>query len=174
MKNLPVLIAAAALAVYLLNKNKGSKNILIGDSQTPYIAKNSKKFKLLSNKPGADNLWQGGTGVSWLINALKNKNTDNTVTGVGISIGTNGGFNINDNIKELFNELKRVFPKAKFYTIPGSWGWGGNKNKTSYNVLSYYKLFAPYSTVLNTAIGGQDPHANLPVYKVIGNELDNK
>lgn len=117
-------------------------------------------------------MWQPGVGVSWLTYALKNYPQQPNVGKVAISIGTNGGFNPNDNIKQLFTELTRVFPNAKFYAVPGSWGWGYNRNVLTTNVLRYYELFKPYATVLKQPIGAQDPHANLPVYKLIANELE--
>lgn len=170
-KNTFLSVAGSILLIYMLFKKK-SKYIVIGDSQTPYIAKASNKYELLNVVPGVNSLWLGGTNVNWLINALKLQKPQYNVGGVAISIGTNGGFNLNDNITELKTELKRVFPLAKFYAVPGSWGWGGNINKNINDVINYYNKFKTFATVLNTPIGQNDPHANLPSYNKIAIELD--
>lgn len=173
MNKIPFFGIVAGIVGLILIFKKKQKYIVIGDSQTPYIANASKKYELLNAQPGVGSLWLGGVGVNWLTEALKKQKPQYNVGGVAVSIGTNGGFNVNDKIGNLFTELKRVFPLAKFYAVPGSWGWGGNRNLTTYNVLSYYQLFKPYAKVLQTPIGAQDPHANLPIYKTIAAELDN-
>ena len=188
MKEKNILIIASVVTLglfavgYFLMKPKQQKptgkglqipNILIGDSQTPYVAKNSKKFKLISSKGSESSLWKGGMGLKWLLDSVSNFEISPDVKNVGIVIGTNGGFNAKDNISGLFTALKKTFPNANFYAIKGSWGWGGNKNVTESKVNDYYAKFASQGAkVITTPIGAVEPHANLPVYSKIGTELD--
>jgi hypothetical protein len=159
-----------------LETNSEDKNIIIGDSQVPYIDMNTEKAGRISAKGGEESLWLGGVGLSWLKNAVKKYKTDNTVKNVIISIGTNGGFNTNEDISDLFDNLKKTFPKANFYVVQGSWGWGGNKDVTQSEVDRYYKVFKNQgATIIEPAIGKvSDPHNNLPVYKEIGKKIDSK
>ena len=158
------------------NNNSATKSIIIGDSQTPFIAKQSQKIKMLGNVGGENVLWKGGMGLKWLKDAVTKYPVSNDVKNVVINIGTNGGFNANEDIAGLINELKRVFAKSKFYAVKGSWGWGGNKSITEQKVNAYYDKFKNNGvTVLQTAIGSvTDPHGNLPIYKQIGKEIDNQ
>ena len=158
------------------NNNSATKSIIIGDSQTPFIAKQSQKIKMLGSVGGENVLWKGGMGLKWLKDAVTKYPVSNDVKNVVINIGTNGGFNVNEDIAGFVKELKRVFPKSKFYAVKGSWGWGGNKNKTQSQVDTYYDKFKNNGvTILQTAIGSvTDPHGNLPIYKQIGKEIDNE
>ena len=158
------------------NNNSATKSIIIGDSQTPFIAKQSQKIKMLGSVGGENVLWKGGMGLKWLKDAVTKYPVSNDVKNVVINIGTNGGFNANEDIAGLIKELKRVFPKSKFYAVKGSWGWGGNKSITEQKVNAYYNKFKNNGvTVLQTAIGSvTDPHGNLPIYKQIGKEIDNQ
>ena len=158
------------------NNNSATKSIIIGDSQTPFIAKQSQKIKMLGNVGGENVLWKGGMGLKWLKDAVTKYPVSNDVKNVVINIGTNGGFNANEDIAGLINELKRVFAKSKFYAVKGSWGWGGNKSITEQKVNAYYDKFKNNGVIiLNTAIGSvTDPHGNLPIYKQIGKEIDNE
>ena len=159
-----------------LESNSEDKNIIIGDSQVPYIDMNTEKASRISTKGSEESLWLGGVGLSWLKNAVKKYKTDNTVKNVIISIGTNGGFNTNEDISDLFDNLEKTFPKANFYVVQGSWGWGGNKNVTQSEVDRYYRVFKNQgATIIEPAIGKvSDPHNNLPVYKEIGKKIDSK
>ena len=158
------------------NNNLATKSIIIGDSQTPFIAKQSQKIKMLGSVGGENVLWKGGMSLKWLKDAVTKYPVSNDVKNVVINIGTNGGFNANEDIAGFINELKRVFPKSKFYAVKGSWGWGGNKSITEQKVNAYYNKFKNNGvTILNTAIGSvTDPHGNLPIYKQIGKEIDNQ
>ena len=129
---------------------------------------------MLGSVGGENVLWKGGMGLSWLKGAVSKYPITKDVKNIVINIGTNGGFNINDNVSGLMDELKRVFPNADFYVVKGSWGWGGNKNKTVSQVDNYYQKFKDEgANVLKTAIGSvKDPHGNLPIYKEIGKEID--
>ena len=153
-----------------------TKNYIIGDSQTPIIDRNSKKATLINKTGSEKSLWKGGMGLKWLKDAVTKYPVSNDVKNVVINIGTNGGFNANEDIAGLINELKRVFAKSKFYVVKGSWGWGGNKSITEQKVNAYYDKFKNNGvTVLQTAIGSvTDPHGNLPIYKQIGKEIDNQ
>lgn len=150
-------------------------SIVIGDSQTPYIDKPAQKVTMLGPIPGGEKyLWKGGENVKWLIGALKKYPITPTMKNVVINIGTNGGFNKNDDIKGLVSEVKRVFPKAKLYAVQGSWGWGGNINVTTEKVNAYYDRFRNEGVeVLNPPIGvTSNPHGHLPIYKEIGKSID--
>jgi uncharacterized protein (UPF0333 family) len=155
------------------NKSKGKRAIIIGDSQTPFIAKQSEKVKMLGQIGGEDVLWKGGQNLNWLLNAVKKYPVTKDVGYVVINIGTNGGFNIKDNILGLVNEIKRVFPNATLLGVKGSWGWGGNINKTEKQVNDYYNEFAKLGVkIIPTPIGAVEPHGDRPSYKKIGKELD--
>ena len=149
------------------------KNIIIGDSQSPYVDWGSLNFNLISTTGGQSSLWLGGKTLSWLLEAVKVYPGDSTVTNIAICIGTNGGFNKNDKISELVNECKVKFPNSKLYVIQGSWGWGGVSNKTETQVRDYYKKFAELGVVVvEPPIGKIEPHGRKPIYKTIGTNLD--
>lgn len=155
--------------------NTGGKNIIIGDSQTPYVDMNTTKASRLSTEPGMSSLWQGGKTVSWLIDALSQFRESPEISNVIIVIGTNGNFNKygTDNIPLLFELLREKFPNANFYAVQGSWGWGGLKNTQEKDVREYYKKFASQgATVIEPPIGKIEPHGNKPVYKEIGSVID--
>lgn len=151
------------------------RSIIIGDSQTPFIKKQSSKVQMLGSVGGENVLWKGGMGLKWLKDAVSKYPITKDIKNVVINIGTNGGFNPNEDIDGLVNELKRVFPNAKFFVVKGSWGWGGNKDVTETKVNAYYKKFENEGVkIINPAIGSvKDPHSNLPIYKEIGKSIDN-
>lgn len=163
------------IAWALLDRNKklGSGAIIIGDSQSPFIAKNSKTASLLSKTPGEQSLWMPGKNLSWLKKAIDNYSGP-SADKIFISIGTNGGFKITDDIPGLIRSLKNKFPDASLFVVPGSWGWGNNKNIHEYEVARYYNIFKNYGVfVIPSKIGKvSDPHTNLPSYKIIGNIID--
>ena len=151
------------------------KNIIIGDSQTPYVDNATTKASRISKQGGESSLWEGGKTVSWLIKALKKYPIDKNVENVIICIGTNGGFGkfLNDDIKELFSQLNTKFPNAKFYVVQGSWGWGGLKNIKKSDVTKYYQKYKEYgATIIDPPIGDIEPHGNKPIYKTIGAKID--
>lgn len=160
------------------NYISGPKNIIIGDSQTPYIDNASVKASKIGEQGSEDTLWKGGMGLSWLKKAVEKYPISPDVNSVTINIGTNGGFNPNDDVEGLVSEVRRKFPNAKILAVQGSWKWkvkkGGNQNVTQEMVDRYYNMFRNVGvTVLNTAIGKVDnPHGNIPIYKKIGAELD--
>jgi hypothetical protein len=156
-------------------EQKKGRSIIIGDSQTPFIKKESSKVQMLGSVGGENVLWKGGMGLRWLKDAVSKYPITKDIKNVIINIGTNGGFNSNEDIGGLVNELKRVFPNAKLFAVKGSWGWGGNKNVTETKVNSYYDKFENEGVkIINPAIGSvKDPHSNLPIYKEIGKSIDN-
>ena len=173
--------AIIGYAFYTSRKTKGgigggkrpSKGIIIGDSQTPYIAKRTTKASLLGKEGGEQNLWKGGMGLAWLKGAVDKFPVTNDIGHVVINIGTNGGFNPKDNIEGLISSLKAKFPNARLYTVQGSWGWGGNANVTNDRVKRYYDRFAKETIIINPPIGVvKDPHGHLPVYVEIGKSID--
>ncbi len=152
-----------------------SLHIVIGDSQSPYIANASEKAKLLSTTGGESSLWLGGKTVSWLISALRKYNNNEEVATIILSIGTNGGFGkfIKDDITTLINLVKEKFPNATIYAVQGSWGWGGLKNIKESEVRSYYQKYKELGVIIvEPPIGNIEPHGNKPIYKVIGKNLD--
>ena len=155
-------------------KGKSKINIVIGDSQSPYVANGSEKFDLISTQGGESSLWLGGKTLSWLLSAVKKHSGSDEVENIAICIGTNGMFNPNDDISGLISELKNKFPNAKLFAIQGSWGWGGLKNVTEKKVRDYYNKFEDQGVkVIEPPIGDIEPHGNKPVYKKIGKSLDN-
>lgn len=151
------------------------KNIIIGDSQTPYVDMNTSKASRISKNSGMSSLWEGGKTVSWLIDALTQYETDTDVKNVIIVIGTNGGFGkfLKDDIPQLFRLLREKFPNAKFFAVQGSWGWGGLKKIKLSDVKKYYKKFEDEgATIIEPPIGPIEPHGNHPIYSEIGSSID--
>lgn len=172
-----VLLGVAFFVIYSFSKNKnkskGKRAIIIGDSQTPFIAKQSTKVKKLGEQGGENVLWKGGQNLNWLLSAVSKYPVTEDVGYVVINIGTNGGFNQKDNVEGLVSEIKRVFPNATLLAVKGSWGWGGNINKTESQVNDYYNKFAKLGVkIVPTPIGPVEPHGDRPSYKQIGKELD--
>jgi hypothetical protein len=162
------------LCLFLSSQLNG-KNIIIGDSQTPYVDMNTSKAERISKSPGKSSLWEGGKTVSWLISSLSEYPVSPEVSNVVIVIGTNGGFGkfSQDNIPKLFEYLRKVFPNARYIAVQGSWGWGGLKNITEKDVSNYYNRFRNEGAiVINTPIGKIEPHGNHPIYSKIGSEID--
>ena len=152
-----------------------SLHLVIGDSQSPYIANASDSVELISKVGGESSLWLGGKTVSWLILALRKYQENEKVASVVLSIGTNGGFGkfIKDDISTLILLVKQKFPKAKIYAVQGSWGWGGLKNIKESEVRLYYQKYAELGVIIvEPPIGNIEPHGNKPIYKIIGNNLD--
>lgn len=153
---------------------EGGRSIIIGDSQTPYIKKQSKKIEMLGETGGENVLWKGGMGLSWLKGAVEKYPITKDVSNVVINIGTNGSFNKSDNIEGLVSSLRRVFPNANLLAVQGSWGWSNyNKDVTLQKVTAYYDRFNKLGvTVINPPIGAIEPHGDKPVYKLIGANID--
>ena len=151
------------------------ENIVIGDSQAPFVANGSADFELISSKGSEESLWLGSKTLNWLLSALNKHKGSSKVKNIAIVIGTNGAFNPNDNISGLIDELKLKFPNANLFVVQGSWGWGGLTNMSESKVRKYYNKFKDLGvTVIEPPIGKIEPHGNKPVYKTIGLSLDNK
>ncbi len=152
------------------------KNYIIGDSQTPFIDKNSEKAKRINEKGGKESLWEGGKSLSWLKSAVDDYPVSKDVNSIIINIGTNGGFNSKEDIDGLVSSVKEKFPNALLFAVKGSWGWGGNKYITESKVNAYYDIFKDLGVeIIEPAIGKvKDPHSNLPIYSKIGSQIDKK
>ena len=150
------------------------KNILIGDSQTPFIDEWSYNATLLNKIGSESSLWKGGIGLNWLKLAVTNYKLDTLIQSVTFCIGTNGRFSSKDDILGLVDITKKRFPNAYLYVVQGSWGWGGNVNVTKSVVDSYYTRFNELGVeVIEPPIGKCEPHnVNLPQYKEIARNLD--
>jgi hypothetical protein len=173
-------LVAVSLSILLISRRKrkkgviSTKNYIIGDSQTPFFDKNSSKVSRISEQSGKSSLWEGGQNLSWLKSAVQDYPISPDVNSITINIGTNGGFNPNDDVSGLISAVKKTFPNAKLYAVQGSWGWGYNDDVNEQQVKTYYDKFRALGVkVISPAIGSvQDPHGNLPIYATIGKELD--
>lgn len=176
---IPITQSSDRFSHYQIQSSKSEKvcigkNIVIGDSQTPYVDWGSVEFIRLGETPGSLNLWEGGKTLNWLLQSVKSHKVDTAVCNVAICIGTNGGFNIKrDSIQSLVKNLELKFPNSKLWVIQGSWGWGGVANETESGVRLYYKEFEKLGvTIVEPPIGKIEPHGKKPIYKVIGSNLD--
>lgn len=148
-------------------------SIVIGDSVSIFISNNSIA-KIISNNQSEKNLWKSGIDSTWLKKAVEKYPVSENIKNVVVSIGANGGYNPNEDILGLSNAIKKTFPNAKLYVVKGSWGWGNIKSVTESKVNKYYQKFKDLGFyVIPTPIGKTiNPHTNLPVYKVIGKEIN--
>jgi hypothetical protein len=144
-----------------------SQNIIIGDSQTPYIDLNSRKIEKCVG------LWKKGINVPNLTKMVQNHKVSPEIKNVVVCIGTNDCY-IDLGINKLFKSIHRTFPNAKIYVVQGSWGWGGVKHIKYDKVKKYYNRYEELGgTIIEPPIGKGDPHHNSPVYKEIGKVIDN-
>ena len=142
-------------------------NIIIGDSQTPYVDRNSKKVERVVG------LWKGGIDVPILTKMVQSHKVSTNVQNVFLCIGTNDLY-VDKGIEKLFKSLWITFPNAKIYVIQGSWGWGGVTHTKYDKIKKYYKRYEELGgTIIEPPIGKGDPHGNCPVYKKIGKAIDN-
>lgn len=145
------------------------KNVIIGDSQTPYVDMNTTKATRIPY------LCKGGVGVNWLRDRLSSYKINGDVENVILVIGTNGVFgkSSRDDINGLFREIKRCFPNAKIIVVQGSWGWTKGNNVTIDFVRNYYKKYEELGgVVIEPPIGEIEPHQNHKIYSVIGKKID--
>ena len=153
------------------DKSAASISIIIGDSQTPYVSRNSSKVQLV------DELQEGSKGVGWLRDQVAAYPVSPKVKNVVLCIGTNGGYRSKGSAESgLFTALHKTFPNAKIYAVQGSWGWGGIKDTTEKQVRTYYKdkYQSQGAILIEPPIGSGDPHGNKPVYAKIGAAIDAK
>ena len=153
------------------DNSPASTNIIIGDSQTGLVSKNSSKVQLI------DELQEGGKGVGWLRDQVAAYPVSPNVNNVVLCIGVNGGYSSKGSAeKGLFTALNKTFPNAKIYAVQGSWAWGSYLKKpvTEKQVRTYYYYQDNGAILIEPPIGPGDPHGNKPVYKLIGAEIDAK
>ena len=142
-------------------------NIIIGDSQTPYVDRNSKKVERVVG------LWKGGINVPVLTKMVQRHKVSTNVQNVFLCIGTNDLY-VDKGIDKLFKSIRITFPNAKIYVIQGSWGWGGVTHTKYDKIKKYYKRYQELGgTIIEPPIGKGDPHCDCPVYKKIGEAIDN-
>ena len=158
------------------------KNIIIGDSITPHLAKvggtrfSSGPKALSSSDYSGAGLWFGGIGLGGLQKmADAYKTIHPNVKNVVITIGTNG-YGGTGGVGTLATNLKRIFPNAKFFVCQGAYGPGWKS--TSYPSLSKYtdksinKFYDAFTDAGITVVPDpikdtvREVHtSNVPVYK---------
>jgi hypothetical protein len=126
-----------------------AKNAIVGSSSVGTlnnISKSSTYGNLTSN-----NIYVyyncGGKTVSWLKQQIKGDS--NTYSSVGsffqVGIGTNDGYPSGNSskkeIKEYTEMVKKRFPSATLYVLPGTRGWGSVSNTTLSEMKTYYKIY---------------------------------
>lgn len=181
-KNLIIIILVAIGILFFikksqsknLNNNLNGKKLIIGDSHAVGIAKATKGIEYDKN------LAVGGWFLANLMKALKSYPTNEEVTQIFISIGTNGQFQSADKIEELIDLINVKFPNAKIYAYRGSYGWSGTR--TNDEILSrlnpYYKRFENKGvTILKNGLGyfkdgGQAHTTSTPQSKAIIKEIE--
>ena len=158
------------------NDGKTPTNLIIGDSQTPYVDSQTSKAQMISGPEGQTTLHKSGWSVDDLKNAVKKYPKSENVENVFLCIGTNGGYgDYKNDIGGLFDAVKETFPNAKIHVIQGSWGWGGVSKYNENDVRSYYKKYeAMGASLIEPPIGKIEPHGQKPVYKLIGAAIDSK
>ena len=155
--------------------NSNGRNIIIGDSHgvgISFITKNAK---------AENGLAKSGWTLANVLNALKSKNVDKTVSRVFISIGTNGQFSSKDDIATFINIIKAKFPNAMIYIYGGSYGWSGSATRSTIEDRfdKYYKRFKDLGVyVMKNKLGyfktDADAHSvKTPQAKSIAEEIDN-
>lgn len=137
---------------------KSQRAIVIGDSQSYYIAMNSGKATLY------EPLYKVGIGLRDFNFLVTQERTNYDVKFVFISIGVNDNYRYTN--VPLLTNLTNKFPKASFYMVKGSYGWG--------NVVRVKDSF--YDSVgiptLENSVGFGNPHRNKYEYTLIGREID--
>ena len=157
------------LFFFLLFQYSMEKNIIIGDSQTPFVDINTQKAKRVPF------LCQGGVDVKWLVERINLYPVDSSVRNVIVVIGTNGVFGKyrKDNVEGLFKGINFKFPNTRILVVQGSWGWTRGNYVSEQFVRNYYEQYKKHGAVLiEPPIGQIEPHQNHPVYKIIGKKLD--
>lgn len=139
------------------------ENILIGDSQAFYLAKNTKEIKLVKK------LSQPGIGVEQLIQKVNNYPLSKSIKSVSISIGVNDGYK-DKGIDKLINLLNKKFPNAKILIVKGSYGWGKVKKIKKETINNYYDKYKG-CVIVTPDIGKGDPHQDKKIYKIIINKI---
>ena len=122
------------LLLLLTITSYSQEHILIGDSQTYFLAKHSTKIKRVPK------LSQAGIGVVQLTSKVRLYPVSPHVNTVSVCIGVNDGYK-DKGVQQLLVRIKNTFPNAKIYIIQGSWGWG-KVRRANQNILNkYYKQY---------------------------------
>jgi len=144
------------------------QHILIGDSQTYFLAKHSTKIKRVSK------LSQPNIGVVRLASKLRLYPVSPHVNTVSVCIGVNDGYK-DKGVQQLLVRIKNTFPNAKIYIIQGSWGWGRVRRVNQNTLNKYYKQYIDFGCILiSPAIGRGDPHKDKNIYKIIMKSLESQ
>ena len=144
------------------------QHILIGDSQTYFLAKHSTKIKRVPK------LSQPGIGVVELTYKVRLYPVSPHINTVSICIGVNDGYK-DKGVKKLLVRIKNTFPNAKIYIIQGSWGWGKVRRANQNTLNKYYKQYIDSGCILvSPAIGRGDPHKDKNIYKIIMKNLESQ
>lgn len=144
------------------------QHILIGDSQTYFLAKHSTKIKRVPR------LSQAGIGVVQLTSKVRLYPVSPHVNTVSVCIGVNDGY-IDKGVQQLLVRIKNTFPNAKICIIQGSWGWGKVRSANQNTLNKYYKQYIDSGCILiSPAIGRGDPHRDKIIYKVIMKSLESQ
>ena len=132
-----------------------AKNVIVGSSSVGTLnGITSSSYGTLENNNISVYYNCGGKTLSWLSNQIKaDGNTYSTVkTYFQVGIGTNDGYptkaSTKKDIKDYTNLVKKKFPKATLYVLPGTRGWGSVSNITLDQMKSYYKQYTDLGWVL--------------------------
>jgi hypothetical protein len=126
-----------------------AKNAIVGSSSVGTLNGMSKSstYGNLSSNNISVYYNCGGKTLSWLKQQIGGDG--NTYPTVGsffqVGIGTNDGYPVKDSTKKdikAYTELiKKKFPSATLYVLPGTRGWGSVSNTTLSEMKSYYKQY---------------------------------
>ncbi|MRM84283.1 hypothetical protein [Riemerella anatipestifer] len=144
------------------------QSFIIGDSQSFYLARNSKKAKIYPR------LAKVGIGILELIKMVEREDENREIENIFISIGVNDGY-VDKGISSLITVLQRKFPNSDLFVIKGSYGWGNVPANKIYNqrYLQYYEKFKNSGVgVLYGNIGMGDPHLDKSEYKKLSQNID--
>ena len=149
------------LLLLLTITSYSQEHILIGDSQTYFLAKYSTKIKRVPK------LSQPNIGVVQLTSKVRLYPVSPHVNTVSVCIGVNDGYK-DKGVQQLLVRIKNTFPNAKIYIIQGSWGWGKVRRANQNTLNKYYKQYIDSGCILiSPAIGRGDPHKDKNIYKII-------
>ena len=156
------------LLIFFTFVTYSQQHILIGDSQTYFLAKHSTKIKRVPK------LSQSGIGVVQLTSKVRLYPVSPHVNSVSVCIGVNDGYK-DRGVPQLLVRIKSTFPNAKIYIIQGSWGWGAVRRANQNTLDKYYKQYINSGCILiSPAIGRGDPHRDKNIYKIIMKSLENQ
>lgn len=156
------------ILLFLTAITYSQQHILIGDSQTYFLAKYSTKIKRVPK------LSQPNIGVVELTSKVRLYPVSPHVNSVSVCIGVNDGYK-DKGVQQLLVRIKNTFPNAKIYIIQGSWGWGKVKKANQDTLNKYYKQYIDSGCILiSPSIGRGDPHEDKIIYKIIAKSLESQ